>query len=101
MELRTHEERVVAQLDDLDEASVRGGPREHDSGAGERFPVMVVELEAVAMALVHDGLAARVRGTRLRRELARIHAEPHRAAFLLDVALLGQQVDDRMRREGV
>ena len=30
-----------------------------------------------------------------------IDAEPHGAALLLDVALLGEQVDDRVRREGV
>src|SRR4029077_7965360 len=36
-----------------------------------------------------------------RSELAGVDAETHRSALLLDVALLGQEIDDGMRREGV
>ena len=37
-------------------------PGEHDTGSRERVAVVVVELEAVAVALVHHGLAVGLGG---------------------------------------
>ena len=76
-------------------------PENTTPAAASAVAIVVVELEAMTVALVHHRLAVRLGGARPGSELARIHAEPHGAALLLDVALLGEQVDDRMRREGV
>src|ERR1035441_7735563 len=101
MELRADEERMVSQLDDLDEPAVGRGAREHDTGSGERVAIVVVEVEAVAVALGNRRRAGRFGCDRSGRELARIHAQAHGAALLLDVTLLGEQVDDGVRGEGV
>src|SRR3984893_10795013 len=62
---------------------------------------MVVELEAMAVPLVHHSLAICLRRLGARRELAWIHAQAHGAPLLLDIALLREEVDDRMGGEGV
>src|SRR6266540_1777345 len=66
MELPPHEERVVRELDDLDQSSVRREPREHQSVLREDLLVVGVDLVAVLMTLVHDLLpvGCRVPGTR-------------------------------------
>ena len=62
---------------------------------------MVVHLVAVAVPLVDNGLAVRVLRTRAVDELDRLRAESHCAAEILDLLLLGQEVDDRVRGLGI
>ena len=62
---------------------------------------MVVDLVAVTVALVDDGLAVDLAGARALVELHRVGAQAHRAADVGDFLLLGQEVDDRVRRLGI
>ena len=89
------------QLDDLDEAALLERPGDDETRVDELLAVLVVHLVAVPVPLVH-GVAA-VDLPRLRRvgDLDRLRAEPHRAAEVLDLLLLRQQVDHRMRRLGI
>ena len=58
--------------------------------------VLVVDLVAVAVALVDDLFAVGARATSVPAyELGRVRAEPHRAAHVDDLALLVHEVDDR------
>src|SRR5438067_8468133 len=72
MELAGHEPRVAGQLDDLDQARVRRHPAEDQAGVTEHLTVLVVELEAVAVSLVHDLLPVRGMRERARQQLAGI-----------------------------
>ena len=62
---------------------------------------MVVDLVTVAVALVDYRLAVCVVRAGPLDELDRLRAEPHRAAEILDLLLLGQQVDHGMGRLGI
>ena len=99
--LRGHEERVIGQLDDLDQAVVRRRPAEHEAVVLEAPAQQVVDLVAVAVALVDHGLVVGRAGTGRVVELHRVGAEAHRPAHLVDLLLLRQQVDHRERRLGV
>ena len=59
---------------------------------------LVVDLVAVPVPLVDDGLAVRLARARPLLELDRLRAEAHRAAEILDLLLLGEQVDHGERR---
>ena len=61
-------------------------------------PILVVHLVAVPVTLVDDRLAVGLVRARAFGELDRLRAEAHRAAEVLDLLLLGQQVDHGMRR---
>ena len=52
----------------------------------------------MAMALVDDLLAVEPEGERVGREPARVAAEPHRAAHVVDAEQVAQLVDDLVRR---
>ena len=52
----------------------------------------------MAMALLHDPLAVGGVGTAPLEERDRVGAQPHRATHVLDLLLLGQKVDHRIRR---
>src|SRR5581483_11973394 len=54
VELARDEPGVARELDDLDEPSVGRQAAEYEPGLAQRLAVLVVELEAVAVALVHD-----------------------------------------------
>ena len=98
VELRGDEERVVRQLDDLDEALVRRGAAHHEPLVLDPATEHVVDLVAMAVALVDDGLAVEdLARPRALVELHRIGAKAHRPAEVGDLLLLGQQVDDRDR----
>src|SRR5205809_4806879 len=99
VELAGNEPGVVGELDDLDQAAVRREPAEDHPGLAHHLAVLVVELEAVTMPLVDDLFPVRPVRVRTRQQLARVQAEPHRASQLVDVALLGHEVDDRRRGE--
>ena len=76
-------------------------PGEDEAGGLEAPAQEVVDLVAMAVALVDDGLAVDLADARVVVELHRVGAEPHRAAHVGDLLLLGQEVDDRERRLGV
>jgi hypothetical protein len=80
---------VVGQLDDLDEPAVWRDAAEDHARFAHGFTVLVVELEAVAMALVNHLLAVGLVGERAGEQLARVESQPHRAAHLVHVSLLG------------
>ena len=98
---RGHEPRVVLELHDLDEPAVGRLAGQDHAGALQRRAVLVVDLEPVAVALVDDLLAVGLGGLRARRELRRVQPQPHRAALVLQLALIGHEVDDRVRGEHV
>src|SRR4051794_20850938 len=62
---------------------------------------MVVHLVAVTVALVDDRLVVDLADSRALVKLDRIGAQPHGAAEVADLLLLGQQVDHRERRLGI
>src|SRR4051794_15624918 len=99
--LRGHEEWVVGQLDDFDEAVVGRGPGAHEARMLEPLAEGVVHLVAVAVALVDHGLAVDLAGAGAVVELHGVGAEPHRATHVADLLLLRQEVDDREWRLGV
>ena len=101
VELAGHEPRVVAQLDDLDQAAIGRHARQEHARALEGLAVAVVHLEPVAVTLVDDLLAVDRARLRARQQLGRVQAQAHRAALVLEVALVGHEVDDRVRREHV
>src|SRR5882762_9553301 len=101
MELARDEPRMVGQLDDLDQAAFLERSGDHQASLRERRPIVVVDLVTVPVALVHDRLAVRVMRTSSVDHLDRLRAEPHRAAEILDLLLLGQQIDHRMRGLGI
>ena len=76
-------------------------PETTSAGFLQPRPEMVVHLVAVPVALVDDGLAVRLPCARPLDELDRLSTEPHRPAEILDLLLLRQEVDDRVRRLGI
>ena len=81
MELAGDEKRMVLQLDDFDQFAVRRKAAENKAGLLEFFAVGVVEFVAVAVAFVDDKRAVKLARLRADDQLARLRAEPHRAAF--------------------
>ena len=100
VELARDEPRVVGELDDLDQPSIRRDAAEGHPGVAKHLSILVVELEAMAVPFVHDLLAVGLVRQRAGHELAWVQAEAHGAAHLVDVPLLGHEVDHRCRREG-
>src|SRR2546427_4918670 len=98
VELRGHEERVLGELDDLHQALVGRGARGAQPGSFQALAQQVVDLVAVAVALVDDGLAVDLARQRARVELDRVRAQAHRAAEVRYLLLLGQEVDHRVWR---
>ncbi len=101
VELPRDEERMVGQLDDLGEAPVVRVAREHEPGLLEPLVVGGVDLPAMTVTLVHDLLAVGGGGQRARHEVAGLRPQPHGPAEVGHVLLLGEQVDDRVRRRRV
>src|SRR3954452_8023998 len=99
VELRRDEPRVVGQLDDLDEAPFLERAADDEAAVQQLLAKGVVHLVAVAVALGDHGLAAvPLAGAGAVSELDGLRAEPHRAAEVLDLLLLRQEVDHRMGR---
>ena len=86
---------MVGQLDDLDEPALLERAGDDEARLDELRAEVVVHLVAVAVALVDDRLAVGLARARPVGELDRLGAEAHRAAEVLDLLLLGQQVDHR------
>ena len=98
VELARDEPRMVGQLDDLDEPALLERARDDEPVLDELVAELVVDLVAVPVALVDRRLAVDLARARALAELDRLRAEAHRAAEVLDLLLLGQQVDHRVRR---
>src|ERR1039458_8761372 len=92
MELGCDEERVIVKLDHLHQALIGRGSRDAQTRALQAFAQKVVDLIAVAVALVDDGLAVDVPSERAVVELDRIGAQAHRSPEVGHLLLLGQQV---------
>src|SRR4051794_4314450 len=100
--LRGDEERVVLEFDDLDQPLVGRRARSDQARGLQPRTQADVDLVAVAVALVDDALVVIERTrARARVELDGVGPEPHRPAEVGDLLLLGQQVDDGVRRLGV
>jgi hypothetical protein len=95
--LRRDEERVVVDLDDLDQPLVRRRTRADEARGLEPPAQEVVDLVAVAMALIDDRFAVDLARPRVRMQLDRVGAQAHGATHVGDLLLLGQKVDDRVR----
>ncbi len=101
--LGAHVERIVPgrELDDLDEPTVRRGPRDHQPGGGEPVPVVVVDLIAVPVTLTDLGDPVHPPGHRPRSQHARVAAQTHGAAHIPLTSdhrpLVGHGGDHRMR----
>src|SRR3954447_3243842 len=89
---------MVGELDHLDEAALLERARDHETCLDELWPEGVVDLVAVAMALVDDALAIGGVGARPVLDVDGVGAEAHRAAEILDLLLLGQEVDHGVGR---
>src|SRR5918997_5930875 len=100
VELAADKERVVPKLGYLDEPSVGGGAGEDHPRVGEGVPVAVVDLVAVAVALVDVVLVIHAGRERPRLDLAGVAAEAHGPAHL-HADLVGHYVYDRVRALGV
>ena len=98
VELAGDEPRVVGELDDLDEPALLERPRDDEPRVDDLLAVVVVHLVAVAVPLVDDRLAVGLVGAGPLVDLDRLRAEAHRAAEVLDLLLLREQVDHRVRR---
>ncbi len=87
-------------LDRLDKARLRVLARAHHAGGLELALVLVVELEAVAVALLDVLLAVGLEDFRAGLQVAIIGAEAHGAAHVGDVLLLFHEVDHLVGRVG-
>src|SRR5262245_43212323 len=101
VELAGHEPGMVRQLDDLDQLLVRPDPRDPKPALHEGVEIVVVDLEAMTMPLLDRALAVGLRCRAALLEDDRVEAQPHRAALVLDVPLLGQQIDHVVARRGI
>ena len=98
---RGHEPRVVLELDDLHQPAVGREPGQQHPGRLEGLAVVVVDLEAMAVALVDHLVAVHRAGLRAGLELRGVQAEAHRPALVLHLPLVGHEVDHRVLREHV
>src|SRR6266511_3206914 len=97
VELAAHEVRVVVELDHLDEVQVRVHAREDHPDLLVLRAVRVVELEAVAVALLDELGAVKLSRLRPVPERAGVAPEPHRPALVCDALLALHERDDRVR----
>ena len=97
VELHPHKPGVTSQLHNLHQLPVGGHPGQGESGGGEDGSEVVVELVAVAVALVDLLRSIGGKGPALRcGEPAGVGAQPHGAALVGDLPLVGHQVNDRV-----
>src|SRR5688500_14226782 len=100
MELHRHVPRVRRQLDDLDELAVERSADDLELLVGEGILLQAFELVAGPVALADDRLAVEMMGAGAVLQLARIRAEPHRTAEVVDSEQVAQLVNDLLRRVG-
>ena len=93
---------TFGKLDHLDKTVVRREATDDESCAplGQLLAEGVVDLIAMAMALVDELLAIGLAGERA-HDLARVGTQAHSASLVGDVLLVGHEVDDRIGALGV
>ena len=91
---------MIRQLEHLDDAAVRRHAAQAHTGVRQRGAVVVVDLVAVAVALVDERLAIELKGTGVRVEAAGVRAEAERAADVQNALLVSHQMDDGIGRVG-
>src|SRR3990172_6370498 len=101
VELAGHEPGVVGELDDFHELLLGPEARDPEAVLFQVLEVVVVHLEAVAVALLDDPLPVGPGGGAPLGEQDRVEPQPHGAALGPHGALLEQQVDDLVARAGV
>ncbi len=94
MELARHKEPVLGDLHRFHDPAVGGGAAEDHAGSFHGFPVVVVELIAVAVALGDQLLAVALHHLGAGLDLAGIAAQPKGAALVDVLVLVGHEVDD-------
>src|SRR5919199_4574599 len=92
---------MIAQLDDLHQAAIRGMPGDDEATFLKLAPVFIVELEAMTMAFEYKVASIGFRRTRARLQDTRVDAEAHRTAFVRNVELVGHEVDHRVFRRRI
>src|SRR5690348_4901771 len=98
MELAADEIRVTLELHHLYQTLVGARAALDETRARQLLAVRIVELETVPMPLADLVRAVDLRSGAAALQHARIRAEAHRAALVLDAALIRHQVDQRVRR---
>ena len=100
VELGTQVEVTARNLDSLDQAAVRAGACNDQALFLKLGAELVVELIAVAMALVDVQCAVALGHPGARGDGAGVLAQAHRAALRLDTLLIRHQVNDVMMALG-
>src|SRR5712691_10433412 len=81
VELAGDKERMIFQLDYFDQLSIRGKPAEDEPGLFKALAVGVVELVAMAVALVDEEGTIEMIGQGAHDQLTRLGAQSHGAAL--------------------
>src|SRR4026207_439262 len=82
VKLRRHKKRVGGNLNHFHQLSIRCGAAANKAAFLKLVLVLVVEIVAMAMALVDHKRAVELGRARLGLELRRLQSQSHRAAFL-------------------
>src|SRR5690242_2817334 len=98
MELASEEPRMAFEFHYLDQRIVGRRSGGLEAGLLERRAISVVDFIAMAMALRDPVAPVERTGNRAGLDHARIRAQAHRAALLIDVLLLFHDVDNRVGR---
>src|SRR3954453_18231673 len=98
MELARHKPGMMGHLANLAEPSFLKRPGHDQPGLDECGPIVIVDLVAMTVTLMHDGLPIGLVGARAFADFDRLRTESHRPAEVLDLLLLGKQIDHGMRR---
>src|SRR5882762_5106386 len=81
VKLAGDEKRVIRQFDYLDQFAVRRRAAEDEVGLLEFVAIGVVEFVTMTMPFVDHKRAVKLGGHRTHHQLARLRAQPHRAAL--------------------
>ena len=84
---------MVAQLDHLNQLAVGTGAGHFETMGGELLAELVVELEAMAMAFMHDQALIRLMRLAPLGQLAGVGAQAHRAPLVGNRVLIVQHAD--------
>src|SRR5215469_716058 len=98
MRLRAEEERMRGEFDHLDEIRSEILAGDDHAVALEQLAVLVVELEAMPVALADLILSVEAMGERAWSDMAGIGTQAHRAAHRLQIALVLHEIDDGVQR---